>query len=61
MRLLCISFSFERVFDKSRHEQSVEQIVLLMSRCRKLYAAFAQLMTVLKLATLRTKLLTEIT
>lgn len=59
MRLMCISFFFDHIYRKSKREESVEQAVLLMVRCKKLFAALAQLSTVFKLTTLRTNCSTK--
>ena len=56
MRLLCISFFFDNIIEKSKRERSVQQTLLLMSRCRKLYQAIEQLATVFKLIDMRAKI-----
>lgn len=49
MKLLAISFQFEKIFDKYNEKQTLECLLMLMSRCRKLYNAVEYLNTIFKL------------
>ena len=56
MRLLCISFLYDNIIIKSKREHSVQQILLLMSRCRKLHHAIMQITIAFKLIDMRSKI-----
>jgi hypothetical protein len=49
MKLLAIGFHYDKMFEKYNERQSLECLVMLMSRCRRLYNAIEYLNTIFKL------------
>ena len=48
-KLLKIEFHYERLFKKYETSYTVDTVLILMTRARKLYQAIEQIMTVIKL------------
>ena len=48
-RLLKIDFHYERIFKKYETSYTIETVILLMSRARKMYAAITMILKILKL------------
>lgn len=49
MTLLQIGFHYERLFLKHEHDYTIDTLLMLMLRCRKLYNAIDGITTIFKL------------
>ena len=59
MKLLNLSFHFERLQLKYSEERSVENTLILMTRARKMYEALGSILTIFKLVDQRKLLLSQ--
>ena len=48
-RLLQLDFHYDRLFKRYEHSYTVETVLQLMSRCRKMYSCIEMMQTIFKL------------